>query len=159
MSEHKLGLQETEVVAVSACLLGVRCRFDGGSVPSARVVAWLEGAHFLPVCPEQLGGLPTPRPRHERIEGRIVSEHGHDATQAFERGAGEALRLMELAGARRAVLKARSPSCGKGQIYDGTFAGKLMPGHGVFAELLLAKGYEVWTEEEVLPTRSPASSR
>jgi uncharacterized protein YbbK (DUF523 family) len=157
MSEHKVRLQET--VAVSACLLGVRCRFDGGSVPSAAVIAWLEGAHFLPVCPEQLGGLPTPRPRHERIDGRVVSEHGQDATDAFERGAQEALRLMKLAGARRAVLKARSPSCGKGQIYDGTFAGKLMPGHGVFATLLLDEGYEVWTEEETLPARFPRASR
>lgn len=159
MSEHKVRLQETETVAVSACLLGVRCRFDGGSVPSAHVLGWLDGAHFLPVCPEQLGGLPTPRPRHERIQGRIVSEHGHDATEAFEQGAREALRLMELAGVRRAVLKARSPSCGKDQIYDGTFAGKLMPGHGVFAKLLLEKGYEVWTEEEALPPRCSESSR
>jgi uncharacterized protein YbbK (DUF523 family) len=136
-------------VLVSACLLGVRCRFDGGTKPDARVLALAERRGVLPICPEQLGGLPTPRVRHERVGMRVVSETGADATEAFERGAIEAIRLAEIVGARRAVLKARSPSCGVGQIYDGTFQGRVMPGDGVLAERLRAMGFELGTEDDV----------
>jgi uncharacterized protein YbbK (DUF523 family) len=149
MTEHKSQPISPTPVIVSACLLGIRCRYDAGSKPVAGFIDQLRGASFIPVCPEQLGGLPTPRPRHERIGDRIISEHGVDATEAFERGAREALRLLELSGATRAVLKARSPSCGRDRIYDGTFSGKLVDGHGVFAKMLLDRGIEVRTEEEL----------
>ena len=140
-------------VLVSACLLGVRCRFDGGSKPDARVLALVARDGILPVCPEQLGGLSTPRVRHERVGSRVVSESGVDATEAFERGADEAIRLAQLAGSRRAVLKARSPSCGVGQIYDGTFQGRVVSGDGVLAARLRALGFALETEEDVVLPR------
>ncbi len=148
MTAHESKPEVPETVLVSACLLGVRCRFDGGSQPNPRVLAMIGGRRFVPVCPEQLGGLPTPRPRHEIVGDRVISEHGNDATEAFERGAREALHLMELSGARLAILKARSPSCGKGQVYDGTFSGRLVPGHGVLARRLIQNGCEVRTEDD-----------
>jgi uncharacterized protein YbbK (DUF523 family) len=148
MTEHESKPASSETVLVSACLLGVCCRFDGGSQPNPGVLARICGRRFVPVCPEQLGGLPTPRPRHEIVGDRVISEHGIDATGAFERGANEALRLMELSGARLAILKARSPSCGRGQVYDGTFSGRLVPGDGVFARRLVENGYEVRTEDD-----------
>jgi len=136
-------------ILVSACLLGVCCRYDGGSKPADAVLALAPRFHLVPVCPEQLGGLPTPRPRHERAGEGIVSEHGQDGTEAFERGAQEALRIAQITGCRRAILKARSPSCGVGEIYDGTFSGALVRGDGVLAEKLKKAGIAVGTEDEL----------
>lgn len=136
-------------VIVSACLLGVRCRFDGESKPSDTVIAWLRNRHVIPVCPEQLAGLPTPRLRHEILDGRVVSETGHDATDTFERGAREVLRLVELFDARLAILKSRSPSCGRGQIYDGTFSGRVVEGDGFLARLLIQHGCTVLSDEQI----------
>lgn len=151
MTDPKRTFSSEERVLVSACLVGVRCRFDGASKPCEGVLRSLAGVPFVPVCPEQLGGLCTPRPRHERREGKVISEHGVDRTEQFERGCVEALRVMKLSGAARAVLKARSPSCGRDWIYDGTFSGRLVRGHGVFVEKLLAEGYRVMTEEDLGP--------
>lgn len=137
------------VILVSACLVGVRCRYDGESKPCAKLIAMAQGAVLVPVCPEQLAGLPTPRVRHERVGARIVSETGADATEAFERGAEQALAVARLCGARQAILKARSPSCGVGVVYDGTFSGKLVRGNGVAAARLAREGIAVSTEEDV----------
>lgn len=139
----------SQPILVSACLLGVSCRYDGGSKPADEVLALAERFILVPVCPEQLGGLPTPRPRHERVGRGIVSEHGQDGTAAFERGAEEALRIARITGCRRAILKARSPSCGAGEIYDGTFSGVIVRGDGVLAERLKQAGIEVGTEAEL----------
>ncbi len=138
---------------VSACLAGVACRYDGGSCPHEEVVALVRAGRALPVCPEQLGGLPTPRPRAEIRDGdgadvlagraRVVDEAGRDVTDAFMRGAEEVLRVARLTGARQAILKARSPSCGAGEIHDGTFRGALRPGDGVTAALLRREGLDV----------------
>jgi len=141
--------QSHQPVLVSACLLGVSCRFDGGAKQDHRVIALAKSVVVVPVCPEQLGGLATPRPRHERNGNAVVSEHGVDATAAFERGAREAARIAVLAGCRCAVLKARSPSCGLGRIYDGTFTGVLTDGNGVLVDLLLSEGLSVYTEDDV----------
>lgn len=132
---------------VSACLLGVRCRYDGQSKPCERVTALAERHALVPVCPEQLGGLPTPRVPAERQGARVVSRTGEDVTAAYEQGAAEALRLCRALHCDGAVLKARSPSCGCGQIYDGSFSGALIPGDGVTAALLKRSGVPVWTEE------------
>ena len=115
---------------VSACLLGVACRYDGASKGlSEDVLRELMARHTLvPVCPEQLGGLPTPRLPSERIGAQVVMKDGTDVTAAYRRGAEEALRLARLFGCRRAVLKERSPSCGSGTIYDGSFSGRLTGG-------------------------------
>jgi len=134
-------------ILVSACLLGVRCRYDGGTKPVERVIELSKRFTLVPVCPEQLGGLSTPRIAHERKDGRVVSEHGNDATEVFDRGAAEALRIARITGCGRAILKARSPSCGVGTICDGTFSGTLVAGNGVTAELLMAEGLEVQTDE------------
>ena len=134
---------------VSACLLGVNCRYDGGGKAMAEIGELMELAELIPVCPEILGGLPTPRTPSERIGERVMARDGEDVTAAFRRGAGEALKLAELFGARHALLKERSPSCGAGQIYDGSFSGGLKPGDGVAAELLKANGIEVFGESRV----------
>ena len=136
---------------VSACLLGLCCRYDGGSKPCQAVIDLRDQHQLIPVCPEQLGGLPTPRPPAEIRAGRVISAQGVDVTDAYRRGAEETLRLGALLGAQGAVLKARSPSCGKGQVYDGSFSGTLTAGDGITAGLLRARGIPVWTEEEGAP--------
>ena len=101
----------------------------------------------LPVCPETLGGLPTPRVPSEIRGGCVVAKDGTDVTDAFTRGAEEALRLAQENGCTAAILKARSPSCGSGEIYDGTFTGTRVPGEGVFARMAREAGLEIWNEE------------
>lgn len=137
-------------VLVSACLLGCPCRYDGAGRADARVLALVKTHRLIPVCPEQLGGLPTPRPPAERVGERVLASDGTDVTPAFARGAEETLRLARLLGCTAAILKARSPSCGNGQIYDGTFSGRLVSGSGVTAALLLQNGIAVRTEEDDL---------
>ena len=136
-------------ILVSACLLGVNCRYDGGGKAIEALPALMELAELIPVCPEILGGLPTPRMPSERRDGRVVAKDGADVTAAFQRGAGEALKLAELFGARCALLKERSPSCGSGMIYDGSFSGGLVPGDGVTAEELKKGGIAIYGESRV----------
>ena len=143
-------------IAVSACLLGERCKYNGGSNEDERLVVALAGHDLVPVCPEVLGGLPVPRPRAEIRAGNVVNEHNESVDAAFRLGAERALARIEAAGGvDLAVLQPRSPSCGVGRIYDGMFSGTLVPGNGVFAELLLARGIPVLTPEEFL-ARDPA---
>ena len=134
-------------ILVSACLLGVCCRYDGESRPCRDVMRLRDGVEMVPVCPEQLGGLPTPRPPAEIREGRVITREGQDVTAAYQKGAEEAARLYELLGCEYAILKARSPSCGCGEIYDGTFTGTLIQGDGVTARLLMDRGVTVMTDE------------
>lgn len=136
-------------ILISACLLGVCCRYDGAS-KSYPDIAELAKEHVLiPVCPEQLGGLPTPRAPSERQADRVVSVAGTDVTQQYCKGAEEALRLCQLFGCDAAVLKEKSPSCGCGVIYDGSFSGTLRQGNGVTAELLLAYDIPVYGESRI----------
>jgi uncharacterized protein YbbK (DUF523 family) len=134
------------MIIVSGCLAGLQCRYDGGAKPSAEVMRLVAEGQALPLCPEQLGGLTTPRLPAEITGGRVIRKDGVDVTAEFQRGAEEGLKLAQLAGARLAILKARSPSCGAGQIYDGTFSGTIIRGDGVFAALCRAHGIEVKTE-------------
>ena len=135
-------------ILISACLLGLCCRYDGAAKP-CRAALNLAGRHELvPVCPEQLGGLPTPRTPCERVGEQVVSRDGEDRTAAYVLGAEQAEKLLRQLGCGCAVLKARSPMCGKGQVYDGTFSGTLRPGDGVLAGRLLKKGIPVYTEDE-----------
>ena len=133
-------------VLVSACLLGTPCRYDGKSKADARVLALAERYELIPVCPEQLGGLPTPRDPSERQGARVVMASGRDVTDNYRRGAEAALALCVQNGCKAAVLKEKSPSCGCGLIYDGTFSRRLVPGDGVTAELLKAHGIRVYGE-------------
>ena len=132
---------------VSACLAGEPCRYDGGCSPCPAVQRLIRAGQALPVCPETLGGLPTPRVPSEIRGGRVVAKDGTDVTDAFTRGAEEAVRLAQENGCSAAILKARSPSCGSGEIYDGTFTGTRVPGEGVFARMAREAGLEIWNEE------------
>ena len=135
-------------VLVSACLLGCACRYDGASKAHDAVLALAEKRRLIPVCPEQLGGLATPRPGAERQGKRVVTEQGVDVTAQYHRGAEEALRLARLFGCECAVLKERSPSCGCCGVYDGTFSRTLRPGMGVTAQLLTENGIAVYGESQ-----------
>ena len=137
------------MILVSACLLGCACRYDGQSKPYPLAMELARQGCAVPVCPEQLGGLTTPRLPSERRGEQVVMRDGRDVTAEYRRGAEEALRLAELYGCRAAVLKERSPSCGCGRIYDGTFTGTLRPGDGVTAEVLKASGIQVLGESEI----------
>lgn len=134
---------------ISACLLGCRCRYDGGSKGHPLAKRLAERYALVPVCPEQMGGLATPRPPAERRGERVVTQAGADVTEQYRRGAEETVRLCRLLGCETAVLKERSPSCGSGQIYDGTFSGALSAGDGVAAELLAAHGIAVYGESRI----------
>lgn len=130
-------------VLVSACLLGVACRYDGRSCPDAAALRLAAAGRAVPVCPEQLGGLGTPRPAAEIVGDRVLARDGADVTAAFERGAQETLRLAEALGARRALFRDGSPSCGVTRVRDGTFGGGHRPGCGVTTARLRRAGIEV----------------
>ena len=138
-----------EPILISACLLGASCRYDGGSKPVLSVEALMGRYQLVPVCPEQLGGLPTPREPSERQGDSVVMKSGIDVTEQYRRGAEQALHLARVFGCKKAVLKERSPSCGSGTIYDGTFSGGLTAGDGVTAALLREKGITVYGESEI----------
>jgi uncharacterized protein YbbK (DUF523 family) len=135
---------------VSACLLGVRCNHKGDANTNDAVVALRAEHRVVPICPESAGGLPTPRAEAQRQrDGTVRTEDGRDVTEWYERGAQHAVRVAEAVGATRAVLKARSPSCGCHEIYDGSFTRTLIDGEGVTAAALRAAGLEVVSEEDV----------
>lgn len=136
-------------ILVSACLLGVSCRYDGKAKPVKEVIALKEKYNLIPVCAEIMGGLPTPRIPCEIKNGRAVNRNGEDKTDEYVRGAEEVLRLARLFGCDTAVLKARSPSCGNGEIYDGSFSGRLISGDGICAELLKANGIKIFNETQI----------
>ena len=152
-------------VLVSACLAGRACRFDGSDNEDSRLTELVTGGRAVLVCPEDEGGLGTPRPPAEIVGGdgrdvlagraRVVTKGGKDVTEEYVRGAHIALERARASGATTAVLKARSPSCGKGCIYDGTFSRTQTEGDGVTTALLEANGIQVLTDEE-LPDRGSA---
>ncbi len=132
---------------VSTCLLGVCCRYDGQSKACPAVLELLKAHELIPVCPEQLGGLPTPRPPAEMQGNRVINREGTDVTAQYQQGAEEAARLYQVLDCDCAVLKAHSPSCGCGEVYDGSFSGTLVPGDGITAQALKRLGARVLTEE------------
>lgn len=134
-----------EKLLISACLTGVNCKYNGGNnLLDAEVLAALrERFELVPVCPEMLGGLPAPREPGERILGRVVSQSGRDVTAEYTLGAAEAVHIAHGCGCTKALLKERSPSCGSGEIYDGSFSHTVVPGDGVTAELLKQCGIAV----------------
>lgn len=143
-----------QTMLVSACLLGCPCKYSGGNNLCPDVLALRKQIQLIPICPEQMGGLPTPRPPAERRGSQVVTKAGADVTAQYELGARTALQLAQCFSCTGAILKARSPSCGCGEIYDGSFSGAKVPGNGVTAELLLAHGIPIYTEETLheLPT-------
>ena len=137
-------------VLVSFCLLGAQCRYDGQCKPPLAELARLQARFdLIPICPEQLGGLATPRPPAERRGSRVVTASGLDVTEAYARGAQQVLQLARQFSCRAAILKAKSPACGSGLIYDGSFPRRLVPGWGVAAQLLRENGLLVCDETQI----------
>ncbi len=136
-------------VLISACLLGQACRYDGRSKPCQKALELTENFDLIPFCPECMGGLSTPRPPAEIRGDAVINAEGQVVTAQYRKGAEEALRLCRLLGITKAILKAKSPSCGKGAVYDGSFTRTLISGDGITAALLSAHGIDVLTEEEL----------
>lgn len=136
-------------IMVSACLLGQRCKYNGGDNFSERVAAFTRGHEVIAVCPEVAGGLPVPRPPCENVGGVVRNVTGESRDREFREGAAKCLTLAKAHAIDLAVLQSRSPSCGVKQIYDGTFSGRLIDGAGVFASLLMENGFRVLDAEEI----------
>lgn len=134
-------------ILVSACLLGCTCRYDGQSQARKKILELAPKHELVPICPEQLGGLPTPRQPAEIQGQQVIRRDGADVTKEYQKGAEQAAYLCDLLHCDLAILKARSPSCGSGKIYDGTFSGVLTSGDGMTARLLRKKGVRVFNEE------------
>ena len=146
-------------IMVSACLLGEKCKYNGGNNRNPGLLHLLSGHKVIPVCPEVLGGLPTPRvPAEivngtvinpaEIVNGTVINREGVSVDDAFRRGAKKALEMARQEKPDLIILQSRSPSCGVKEIYDGTFSGKLVPGHGIFAEMALQAGFRVIDAED-----------
>lgn len=140
---------DKENILISACFMGINCRYDGKSVNLDAIDRLEEKYNLIPVCPEELGGLSTPRNPAEKIDNRVINNVGQDVTEFFEKGANKALMLAKYFNCKFAILKERSPSCGYGKIYDGTFSGNLVSGNGITAELLTKNGITVIGESQV----------
>ena len=138
-----------ENILVSACLLGIGCRYDGKHKADEAILRLREKYNLIPVCPEIFGGLPTPRTPSERIGEKVMMKDGTDVTENYLRGAKEAYEMCKIYGITTAILKERSPSCGKGKIYDGSFTGTLTERDGVTAEYLSERGIRVIGESEI----------
>lgn len=136
-------------ILVSACLFGNNCRYKGDNCFNEKLAKLGEDAVLIPVCPEQLGGLSTPRNPAERVGDKVISSVGKDVTEEYARGANLAVQIAKANSVDYCVLKANSPSCGKGVIYDGSFTGKKTSGNGLTTEMLLKEGFSVFTEDEI----------
>lgn len=140
---------------ISACLLGINCKYNGESNYNQRIVDLTKDEKVIPVCPEQLGGLTTPRLPCEIVilngERRVIRNDGIDVTEAFQKGAEETLKIAKMFNENIAVLKTKSPSCGSCQIYDGTFSGRVIEGSGLTAELLTDYHIRVFDEDNYIP--------
>ena len=136
-------------ILVSECLLGVDCTYKNSNNCNEKVIALNQKYTLIPICPEQLGGMTTPRVPSENLNDKVVNSNGEDVTKFFEKGAEMSLRLAKMYNVKYAVLKAKSPSCGYGFVYDGTFSGTLVKGNGTTAELLSKNGIKVFNENQI----------
>ena len=140
---------EKEKILVSACFIHEGYKYDGGANINKKIAKLEEKYDFIIICPEVFGGLSSPRYPSEIVGKKVVNSIGEDVTNAFICGANKALELAKKHGVKKAILKAKSPSCGKGMIYDGTFSHQVTSGNGVAAALLMENEIEVYTELEV----------
>ena len=138
-----------EKILVSACLLGINCKYNGENNKNEKVIEYLKDKEVIPICPEIMGGLPTPRVPSEILNDRVINKEGLDVTENFLKGAEEVLYLAKLLNVKKALLKAKSPSCGVGEIYDGTFTHKVISGDGITTRLLKENNIEVITENDI----------
>ena len=137
---------------ISACLIGCKTRYNGKTSEIPELEELKKKYNLIPVCPEQLGGLATPRdPSELQKDGRVMTCNGQDVTAQYSKGADAALAIARTVRADFAILKSRSPSCGKGLVYDGSFTGNKVPGNGVACALFEESGIPVYTEEEEWP--------
>jgi len=136
-------------IAVSACLLGHNCKYNGTNNHNQAVIEYVASHEVVPVCPEQLGGLPTPRIPAEIVNGVVMDAKGECVDEEFRRGAHRALDIVQRAGVDCAILQPRSPSCGAHQVYDGSFSGTLIDGEGIFAALLREHGIRALEPDEL----------
>lgn len=141
-------MSEMSKTMVSACLAGFPCRYDGKSQLLPEIVELVRRGEALPLCPEQLAGLPVPRKPVEKVGDKSLAADGEDFTDIFDKAAQETLNLCQAFGCGKEILKSKSPSCGFGIIYDGSFSGRLVSGNGVTADLLQKNGIEIMTDEE-----------
>ena len=139
---------EKEKILISACLIGLNCKYDGGNNENSKLVELMKEKDLVPICPEQLGGLKTPRASAERKQEKVITKEGVDVTKEYQRGAEEVLNLAKKLNIKKAILKSRSPSCGIEEIYDGTFSHTLIKKDGVTAELLKKNEIEVISSDE-----------
>lgn len=130
-------------IAVSACLLGLNYKYNGRNNYSEELEKLLEKHEVIPICPEVLGGLPIPRNPSEIVKGEVLTNKGKSVDKEFRNGAKKALKIVKESGAELVILQSRSPSCGLGKIYDGSFTGRLVEGDGVFVKLLKDEGIKV----------------
>ncbi len=135
------------MIIVSACLAGVQCRYNGSSYAVPSIMEMVIQGKAIPICPEILAGLPTPRPPVELYKGKIITLTGDDQTDRYRAGAQMGLEIAVASRCQKAILKSKSPTCGTGRIYDGTFSGNLISGDGIFTKMLKEKGIEVCTED------------
>ena len=150
------GAEAKPAIVVSACLLGVRCNHLGEASPSEAVAALGADHRLVPICPEVAGGLPTPRPAAElQSDGSVRTAAGEDVSDAYRRGAAAAVALARSTGAQEAVLKARWPSCGCHEVYDGTCTRTKVPGEGVTARALREAGLRLRSDEDVAGSTPP----
>ena len=136
-------------IMVSACLLGENCKYDGGNNRNEALLQRLAGHEVIPVCPETAGGLPVPRVPAELVCGKAVTRDGRDVDAAFRLGAEKTMEIAEREKPDLIILQSRSPSCGVNEVYDGTFSGRKIPGHGLFAGLALRAGFRVADIEDL----------
>lgn len=149
MSTTLKELSNSKPILVSACLLGIHCTYRGDSNLHPAIMQLLQSHTIIPVCPEQLGGLCTPRTPAEILDEKVIMKDGTDVTSHFAKGAAEAVRIAELYGCELAILKQRSPSCGNGQIYNGAHQGILIPGDGITTRRLREAGLTILSEEDL----------
>jgi len=135
------------MIIVSACLAGINCRYDGNDNLISEIKGLVLSGKAIALCPEELGGLPTPRVSCEICKGKVVSKLNDDVTAAFQVGAEKVLAVAKILDTKTAILKSNSPSCGYGMIYDGTFSGNKTKGNGLTAELLASNGIQIKNEE------------
>ena len=137
-------------ILISACLLGYKTRYDGLSKPSKKIKEIFENDILIPICPEQMGGLSTPRPKAEIKGDKVINIDGKDVTSNYIKGAKMALEIAKLNDVDFCILKSKSPSCGKNLVYDGTFSNNLINGDGICAKLLKENGFKIYSEEEMM---------
>lgn len=145
----KNDINNNSKILISACLAGINCKYNGGNNNNDKIIELIKNGNAILICPEQLGGLKTPRTPAERLENKVITKDNQDVTEEYFKGANEVLEIAKKFNIKKAILKSRSPSCGKNKIYDGTFSHTLTNRDGVTAELLRKNGIEVITEEEI----------